>query len=119
VSEHVFQNLFMVQLSKDKNIRVFRQNSGKILTKHNTAIQGAPTGASDISGIVAPEGWRLEIECKEKESVSKAQQHWVDFIQEYGGIALVIRHTESTYEASVKKAVSEVYRAIAERRARK
>ncbi len=82
----------MVALCKIPGVRVHRQNSGKILiwdpkTKSVRAYVGAPEGAADISGILAPEGIRIEIETKSsKGKIRAAQEVWAEHIRKSGGL---------------------------------
>jgi hypothetical protein len=118
--EQVFQNKLLVALSKVEGVRVWRQNSGTVVAARGGAVKGAPVGAADITGIVGPEGWRLEIECKgAATSITKSQTRWIDTMRDLGAIACVVRESDSTdVDTSVALAVGAITKAIAERRER-
>lgn len=117
--EQVFQNLLLVELSKIEGVRVWRQNSGRVVARRGGAVKGAPVGAADITGIVGPEGWRLELECKGAETrITARQLHWLDAMQTLGAIALSLRVRRDVDVAdNVASAVAIVRAAIAARRA--
>lgn len=117
--EQAFQNRLLVELSRLPGVRVWRQNSGKVVARRGGAVKGAPVGAADITGIVAPEGWRLEIECKGEDTrVTAAQKRWLKMVAERGGIAVLVRADEGLgCHNSINNAVEDVRAAIAQRRA--
>lgn len=100
VLESEFQAQIWLRIGQRDDVRLWRQNSGKALLRGpggTRAIQGAPTGACDLTGIVAPEGWRLEIEVKGSRyrpnpKKDAAQDRWADRIREFGGI-----HVKAVY----------------------
>jgi hypothetical protein len=118
--EQVFQNKLLVALSRVEGVRVWRQNSGKVVAARGGAVKGAPVGAADVTGIVGPEGWRLEIECKGLTTqVTKSQTRWIDTMRALGAIACVVRESDSIdVDTSVALAVEAITKAIAERRER-
>ena len=77
--------------------RVWRQNAGTVPKRDKRgrvvgAIHGAPPGAADLTGIIAPEGWRLEVEIKGAPTrVTKDQERWAAQTVNRGGIYLVCR----------------------------
>jgi hypothetical protein len=91
MSEKAFQSQLMLALSQLPRVRVWRQNVGIVETADRRFFHaGPPKGAADISGIVAPEGWRLEVECKAgKGKRSPEQIAWAAFIQLSGGVYYV------------------------------
>lgn len=117
MSEQIFQNELMQRLSLIPGVRVWRQPAGEVPAQRGGVVKCAPVGAADLSGIVAPEGWRLEIECKGEKTYTaperrKKQAAWRAFILESGGIHLQLRGP------SVEAAFIEVLEAIGRRRAR-
>lgn len=125
---------FMVALSNALNApgratRVHRQNAGKVLVRDRAGrvdrcVVGAPAGAADLSGIVAPEGWRLEVETKGGNAATHkatrlAQECWRAFIESRGGVYVrVERDDGAPLAANVGRAVCLVDSAIAARRGR-
>jgi hypothetical protein len=70
---------------------------------------GPPKGAADITGIIKPEGWRLEIECKiGSRKRSPQQDRWGEFVQSFGGIYILL-----SSDNTVNECVDEVIRRIA------
>jgi hypothetical protein len=99
--EHDFQARLMVALSKDDRIRVWSQRIVTFAVKDELtgAIKhmvrsGLPKGASDISGIYLPEGWRIEIECKDSRKHlrrrTKEQEAWATFIKGARGVYALV-----------------------------
>lgn len=96
MTEQTFQNELMMYLSRDfASIRFWRQPAGVIPAKRGGAVKAAPNGAADITGIVRPEGWRVEIECKaDGGRQSAAQRNWEQFIRASGGIYVLAVHDD-------------------------
>ena len=100
--EQPFQNALMVALSKLDGVRVWRQPAGKILTNHKTAVQCAPVGACDITGIATP-GIRLEVEVKGEDTPdTKQQQRWRKVMARMGAVVFLARYDSTqTMEQNV------------------
>lgn len=112
-----------------RSTRVFRQNSGKVLVRGATgrverSVVLYPAGAADLSGIVSPEGWRIEVETKGGDArthkqTREAQERWRAFIEANGGVYVRVERDEGVrLAAAVGRAVCAVDTAIAERRER-
>lgn len=120
-----FQGELMLALGARPDMRVWRQNVGSVPVRneHGRILRvfhaGPPTGASDISGIVRPEGWRLELEMKSATGErSPAQERWADMIIRGGGVyALLAYDADLSLAENVAAAVVAVEAAIARRRA--
>ena len=87
--------------------RVWRQNSGTIVFRDPSGSTrafhaGPPKGAADISGIVIPEGWRLEIECKAGTKRTSEQVRWAEFIARSGGVYVLAEASEGVDGAMEK-----------------
>ena len=66
------------------------------ILNHTRPVHYGVTGQADLSGIVGPEGWRLEIECKtEKGKQREEQRRYQAMIGEHGGIYLLARNAET------------------------
>lgn len=105
-SEITFTHAALLALSKLPGVRVWRQNAGKILTRsggRERVFEAAPPGAADISGIVGPEGWRLEIEMKmPRGKRSDAQEAWAAMCAKHGALYLLFGyHAEKSLETNV------------------
>jgi len=75
------------------NVLVARDHTGRV-------VRAGVTGQADISGILAPSGVRIEIECKSPTGKqSHAQRIWGDMIRKHGGIYVVARSVEDVEEA--------------------
>jgi hypothetical protein len=126
VLEQDFLEHLLVAIGHDKDIRIHRQNCGQVVTRTRTGQPtgvfkaGPPPGASDLNGIVSPEGWRIEIEMKgARTKVRPEQENWRKMILRMGGVHCMIRFNEGmTMKENVKSAVDTIYEAIEERRAR-
>ena len=78
---------------------------------------GAPKGAADLTGIVAPYGWRLEVECKGVTTpIMEHQIRWARNINDMGGIGICVREKRGIPLAeSVEIAFHEVMTMIEQR----
>jgi len=104
VSEHAFQSRLLLALSKVPGVRAWRQNVGTVRTADNRFFRaGPPKGAADISGIIGPEGWCLQIECKAKgKDRSPAQEAWGAAMTALGGVYLVA-HESVGVEGTIER----------------
>lgn len=124
VEELDFQGHVMLAAGALRDFRIHRQNVGSVAVRSRTGKvlrvfhAGPPVGASDLSGIVRPEGWRLEIELKSATGVrSPAQIRWADHIREFGGVYVLIAFDEQlSLGANVDAAVAAIHEAIRRRR---
>jgi hypothetical protein len=125
MSELDFTREMLIALGARHDMRVWRQNVGSIPVRDRrgrvTRVfhAGPPIGASDISGIVAPEGWRLEIELKMPGGKrSKAQTVWANVIARMGGVYVLYTFDNAKDgAANLVAAVSRVTAEIDARRA--
>lgn len=123
MSEFAFQQRLLLALGRRRDMVVYRQNVGTVLVRDSrgkvqrTFRAGPPRGASDISGIVRPEGWRLEIECKAPTGKrSKEQERWAGMVEAAGGVYALV--TGGDDDASIARAVADIEAAIRKRRER-
>jgi len=92
-----------ILLALGRRVRLWRQNAGKWRTvrgpcpdcaRRSYWIQGAPTGAADLSGILN-DGRRLEIEVKAAlGQQSPEQANWQRMIESRGGVYILARSAE-------------------------
>lgn len=106
-------------LLSEAGVLVWRQPTGTILPRAGGAIECAPVGACDLTGVVEPEGWRLELECKALKTKDRASQDsWEARMRAAGAIYLRLRVARGEdLEAAAQRWVREVLAAIAARRA--
>ncbi len=121
-----FQAAFMLAIGRRNDIRIWRQNTGSVPVRNTSGIvlryfhAGPPTGAADLSGIVRPEGWRLEIEMKSATGTRSVEQtRWADMIVAAGGVYALIAYDATASPAlNVERGVAIVLDAIDRRRRR-
>jgi hypothetical protein len=119
-----FQQHLMLKLGATNTLRLWRQNVGSVPIRDRLGKvvrvfhAGPPTGASDLSGIVRPEGWRLEIELKSADGTRSLEQiRWGDFITASGGVYVLLAYDAGLSLAdNVERAASAVLCAIDARR---
>lgn len=125
--EMPFMKYLLVSLGGRSDVRVWRQNRGKVPIRNADGGKtdryfdtGGVNGMADISGIVLGEGWRLEIEVKSfKGRPSLAQKRWADFIVSAGGIHMLVSYNDArTLEYNLLHTNSILTETIAERRKR-
>lgn len=99
---------------------VYRQQAGRVRTDRGTWMELAPVGASDLTGIVSPEGWGLQLEIKGARTRETPEQaHWRTRCHALGAVALVIRYDAAAdLAANVSRGVDELRMAIEARRNR-
>lgn len=123
------ETFFSNQLSAGINApgrltRVNRQNAGRVEVRRRGGASGgyidlAPTGAADLSGLVAPWGYRLEVEVKVLEPHKPEQIDWQNFIRMFGAIYVLVRWSPALdLAANIQRGLQLVDDAIAARRLR-
>ena len=123
MTEVDFMRALMLALGQRADLRIWRQNSGTIVFREpgrgtRAFHAGPPKGAADLSGIVIPEGWRLEIECKAGTARTPEQVRWGEFIARSGGVYVLVEAAAGmTLETNVGTAVELVNAAVQARRA--
>ena len=123
VREQVFMNAVLLVFSRIPGILLWRQNSGRYRVAYPDGstgwVQGAPAGASDLIGIVGPEGWVLAIETKrtKRDKLSRQQQSFAKAIHARGGIYVWLHQRSNDLAESVALAHQKFLALLAERRA--
>lgn len=116
--EMEFMQLLILGLGAQPWCRCWRQNTGQVEVRDaRGAVRGVfragpPTGAADVSGLVAG-GRRLEIECKAADGARTVEQErWAAMVARFGGLYLLaqLRPDEPVAEAVVR-VVADVARA--------
>jgi hypothetical protein len=124
--ENDFRKMLLVELCKLPGVRAWPQNvaqvplrneKGEIFTWYDP---GPPVGAADITGNIAPEGWRLEIELKSSTgSMRPGQKQWAEYCAQSGMVYARFKYdAKLTREQNITNATSDVALAIADRRSR-
>lgn len=104
-------------------LRVWPQNSGVVLInagKGKRAFHaGPPKGAADISGILSPEGYRVEIELKSpKARLTREQDLFGKAIIALGGIYVLFRMHTTDGAKELPRCIDAIREAIQRRRDR-
>lgn len=93
-NEHqILVTQIMVELSKNPNVRVWANNTGvaESLDSYRVVRYGL-VGSADITGIIGPNGTRLEIEVKTgKGKQTLNQKNFEQMIKKLGGVYIVAR----------------------------
>lgn len=116
--EQDFMAALMVRLCKVPGVRVWRQPAGQITTNRLTAVTCAPVGAADVTGIVGPEGWTVQVECKMRGRKRTPEQvAWARMVAEHGAIYLLaVCDPRPGIDAEVERVANELEARIEERR---
>lgn len=119
--ESEFQRAIEVALNRPgRSTRAWRQNAGRLRVVDRSGarwVMGAPIGAADLSGLVRPEGWRLEVEVKTGTKLRPQQRKWKKFIESFGGIYVLCSYNKKlSAEENVLVAIQTIDQAVAERR---
>lgn len=119
-----FMQQLMLAIGRSNDLRIWRQNTGSVPVRNPAGRvlryfhAGPPTGAADVSGIVRPEGWRLEIELKSATGTRSLEQiRWGDFIVAAGGVYVLVAYDASlSPQQNIEAAAGVIHDAIARRR---
>jgi hypothetical protein len=84
----------VIEAAATYGLRLWRQQAGMVWAGSHP-IHLAPKGAADLTGIIHRGKWfgrRIEVECKRRDGgiQSKEQKEWQEFIEENGGIYLLV-----------------------------
>lgn len=120
-----FQGHLVHAIGRHPAFRIHRQNVGSVPVRNEQGRllryfhAGPPEGASDLSGIVRPEGWRLEIELKFEDGERSPEQiAWSEHIARCGGVyALVAYDGALSLADNIAVAIRIIEAAIEARRA--
>lgn len=123
-TENEFRRHLVARIGARPGFRVWIQNNGVIPVKNERGKTvsyfdaGVPNGASDISGIVAPEGWRIEFELKgQRTKHSDAQKNWAKQMEKLGAVVAFYRIDKSrSLEENLDRAAYALDEAIEVRR---
>lgn len=122
-TEAEFRRHLIAYIGARPGFRVWAQNCGKIVIPQRDGSKrafdaGPPTGAADISGIVRPEGWRIEFELKgPRAPVSDAQRNWSEQMEKLGAVVAFYRiDAKRSLDENLDRAAYELDVAIEVRR---
>ena len=117
VKEQDFQNALMTALSETRVLVVWRQNSGKLVTKNRGALTLAPKGSGDITGLVIGCGLGVEIEVKVPPNKrTKEQLHFAELCKTWGIVYAYVELDKTLdLKDNVSNAVESVLLAVEER----
>ena len=121
ISELDYMRALLLLIGARPYLRCHRQNVGTVKVSDGHFFHaGPPKGAADISGIVIPHGWRIEIETKIGDAkLRKAQRAWGRMIRDAGGVHVVCNSDIAlTLAENVEAAERKIKRAIREREKR-
>lgn len=97
--EALVKNL-LVALAGTKQAFVWPRRAGSGWTPRGNFVKFSMDGEADITGIVSPEGWRLEVEAKTGRAVqSDDQVKFGNMIVRHGGIYLIAYDVVTTLRA--------------------
>jgi hypothetical protein len=122
--ENDFRKMMIVALAHLPGVRVWPQNVGTIPVRNERGVlirmfdPGPPVGVADISGVVAPEGYRLEVELKSSTYERSPEQiTWAAFCETSGMVYALYRYDPKLTRAqNVLAGAMEVSDAIERRR---
>jgi hypothetical protein len=126
-NEISFTKAMLIELSKLPNVRVWRQNCGSVPVHRPMSRAparyfdaGPPTGAADISGLISPVGWRLEVELKMPgEERSDEQLRWAAFCERSGAVYALVEYDGTvSLDANAMRGARSVEESIVARRHR-
>lgn len=81
-------------------LRLWRSNTGAARTHTGALVRFGVPGQADISGVLAPHGQRIEIECKAPHGRQSAQQRkFQTMIEAHGGVYVLARSIEDVATA--------------------
>lgn len=93
IVENEFRRCLLAHIGQNPGYRVWAQNVGKVPVRNNSGRTlsvfdaGPPDGAADITGILIPEGTRIELELKgPRTPVRPAQLRWEEHMVNMGAV---------------------------------
>jgi hypothetical protein len=123
MTETEFRKHLILHIGARCGYRVWPQNCGKIIISQKNGTKrafdaGPPKGAHDISGVVTPEGWRIEFEIKGEDTpVTSEQERWAALMQAMGAVVAFYRISRSrSLEENLDRAAYALDEAIEVRR---
>lgn len=89
----------LAHYDKHPRIKLWRQNTGVARIK-GSFVRFGKVGCGDISGVIAPDGRRIEVECKLRKGVHReAQMAFGEMIRKHGAIYVLAFSLEDVQRA--------------------
>lgn len=94
----------LIRFGSDPRVRIWRANVLVAKDRRGQIVRAGVPGQADISGLLAPTGRRLEIECKSPTGRQRDdQRRWQAMIESLGGLYVLARSTHDV-EAALRGA---------------
>lgn len=94
----------LIRYGSHPRIRIWRANVLVAKDSRGRVVRAGIPGQADISGLLAPHGRRLEIECKSPTGRQRDdQRRWQAMIESFGGLYVLARSTDDV-EAALRGA---------------
>lgn len=82
----------LVEFGSRPDLRIWRANVIAARSRTGQVIRAGVPGQADISGILWPNGRRIEIETKSRKGKQReAQRRWQEMIEKMGGLYILAR----------------------------
>jgi hypothetical protein len=89
----------LLRVGSIRGVRVWRNNTGALRDHAGRMVSFGLKGSADITGIIGPNGKRLEIECKTAKGKQTAEQSLFQaMIEKEGGVYLLVRSADEAIE---------------------
>ena len=99
-SESILLRAILQEYGSRPGIRLWRNNTGAARSRTGQVVRFGVPGQADITGVLAPYGRRIEIECKSATGrQSEKQRRFQAMIEKHGGVYVLARETEDVERA--------------------
>lgn len=107
MSELALQNNILLRWGAVPGLRLFRTNAGALRDNNGRLVRYGIVGGPDISGILAPRGRFLGIECKsDRGHQSEEQKAFERMCLAHGGVYLLVRTIEEA-DAGIRASIAQ------------
>jgi hypothetical protein len=107
VSELALQNNILLRWGAVPGLRLFRTNAGALRDSDGRLVRYGIVGGPDISGVLAPRGRFLGVECKaDRGRQSEQQKSFERMCLALGGVYLLVRTMEEA-DAGIRNAIAQ------------
>lgn len=98
-TERDIQAEILRELGARPDIRLWRSNAGAARGATGRVVRFGVRGQGDLSGLIGPEGWRLELEVKSAAGrQTKEQRAFQAMVERFGGCYVLARNTAEATE---------------------
>lgn len=103
ISEKKVQNQILLEFGCKPYLRIWRHNVG-VAVAEDRMVRFGQKGHADISGIIYPNGRRLEIEVKKPKGgrQKESQKKFQAMIEKFGGVYILARSVQDVYDGLKK-----------------